>query len=81
VLKRQGGHADRKVAFTVLDEPVRQKNTPEQSGEDLVITDVEKNYFEGLFPAAAKDIRSYSPYQRNGGRNAASLGTLIDLKG
>lgn len=81
VLKRYGSHTDRNVAFSVPDEPVRQKETKDGSGEDPVITDVEKNFFEGLFPAAAKDIRTYTPYQRNGGRDATALGTLVDLKG
>jgi len=80
-LKRYTSNADRGVTFTVADEPVRQKKTQEGSVEDPVITDGERNFFEGLFPAAAKDIRSYSPYQRNGGRTEVALGTLVDLKG
>jgi hypothetical protein len=46
-----------------------------------VISDAEKQFFENLFPASAGEIRSYSPYGRNGMKQSVTLGSLVDLKG
>jgi hypothetical protein len=48
---------------------------------DTVISDAEKQFFENLFPASAGEIRSYSPYGRNGMKQSVTLGSLVDLKG
>ncbi len=46
-----------------------------------VVTNEEKQFFEGLFPQAAPSIRSYSGYAVTGQRTQVSLGTIIDAKG
>ena len=64
-----------------LKEQADVEGKQQDKKEDTVISDAEKQYFEGLFPSAADEIRSYSPYQRNGARQSAGLGTLVDVKG
>ncbi len=46
-----------------------------------IVTNEEKQYFEGLFPQSAPTIRSYSGYSVGGQRTQVSLGTIIDAKG
>lgn len=46
-----------------------------------VISDDEKKFFQELFPTAAEEIRTYTPYQSSGHQQPARLGTLIDAKG
>ncbi|HTY39063.1 MAG TPA: hypothetical protein VMH23_18235 [Bacteroidota bacterium] len=54
---------------------------PVEGTSETVISDEEKKYFENLFPGSANEIRAYSPYGRNGLKQPATLGSLIDLKG
>jgi hypothetical protein len=52
----------------------------EESQQD-VISDDEKQFFVNLFPGAASEIKTYSPYGRNGMKQSAVVGSLVDLKG
>ncbi len=45
------------------------------------ISEDERTYFQQLFPTAAEELRTYSPYQKNGMPSAGQLGRLIDAKG
>ena len=57
------------------------KAVSQELSADPVISDDEKQYFENLFPASVGEIRSFSPYGRNGMKQPATLGSLIDMKG
>ncbi len=46
-----------------------------------LLTNDEKSYFEQLFPAAAREIRSYPGYGESGATQRPVLGTHIDRKG
>ncbi len=48
---------------------------------EAVLTQPEKEFFEHLYPASAEAVRSYTPYHRDGQREAVRLGTLVDRKG
>jgi hypothetical protein len=41
----------------------------------------ETEYFEGLFPLSATEIRSYATYRKEGKAPPAVLGSIIDRKG
>ena len=84
VIKRRAAALEAPKAFTLGGESVQQQeaNSPVSAGQvEPVISDSEKQYFETLFPNAADAIRSYSPYQKNGMKQSASLGMLVDVKG
>ncbi len=72
----KGKHAG--AAKAKAAQPVQAASDAPAEG---VITDDEKQFFETLFPAASQEIRSYSPYSRNGVRPSAALGSLVDRKG
>ncbi|MCX6135336.1 MAG: hypothetical protein NTU47_16140 [Ignavibacteriales bacterium] len=57
------------------------KGAAHEDAADSVISDTEKQYFEDLFPTSADEIRSYSPYGRNGMKLSADVGSLVDMKG
>jgi hypothetical protein len=61
------------------DEPVKAVSAEES--QEGVISDVEKQFFADLFPGAASEIKNYSPYGRNGMKQSATVGSLVDLKG
>jgi hypothetical protein len=46
-----------------------------------VLTPSEKEFFVQLYPSSAEAVRSYTPYQRDGQRDAITLGSLLDRKG
>jgi len=56
---------------------------PEQpvAAANTVLSKEEKAFFQELFPTAAEEIRTYTPYLRNGRQQASQIGTLIDAKG
>lgn len=84
VIKRGSGSTTQRSAFPIAETPLQATTQVQKAADrqtESVITEGEKQYFEELFPSAAGDIRTYSPYQRNGERNAVSLGTLIDVRG
>jgi hypothetical protein len=84
VIKRRSTSLEAPKAFTLDAEPVQKRDakSPVEPGqEDPTISDAEKQYFTNLFPTAAEAIRSYSPYQKSGMKQAASIGTLVDVKG
>jgi hypothetical protein len=84
VIKRRAVPPDAANTFAPAQEPQGQaevKAGAQNKRPEAVISDTEKQYFEGLFPSAAGEIRSYSPYQKNGARQSAGLGTLVDVKG
>jgi hypothetical protein len=71
-------------ALRVKDESENATSAKTAAAEELngsEITDAEKQYFENLFPGAAGDIRSYSPYSRNGIKQSGTVGSLLDVKG
>ena len=45
------------------------------------ISDAEKKFFQQLFPNAAEEIRTYTPYQKNGLQQPMQVGTHIDVRG
>jgi hypothetical protein len=58
--------------------PTASSSPDEQQG---LLTQEEKEFFEQLYPASAEAVRSYSPYSREGVREAVRLGSLVDRKG
>lgn len=52
-----------------------------EGSQEGVISDDEKQFFANLFPGSANEIKSYSPYGRNGIAQSAVVGSLVDLKG
>jgi hypothetical protein len=84
VIKHRSAAVEAPRAFTLDEEPV-QTQQPRPSAEkdqgEQAISEDEKQYFAGLFPTAADAIRSYSPYQKNGMKRSAGIGTLVDVKG
>ena len=84
IIKRRSAVNEAPRAFSVDDASAAQQETkpaPDSVEPDKVISDAEKKYFANLFPADADAIQSYSPYQRNGMKRPASIGTLVDVKG
>ena len=84
IIKRRSVAQEAPKAFTLQEEPVQQraeKPAVEESQEEPLISESEKQYFATLFPNEASAVRSYSPYQRNGSKLSASVGTIVDVKG
>ena len=57
--------------------PVPQR----QPAAEARLTPEEKQFFEGLYPEAAGDIRSHETYNRTGMSHEVRLGSMIDRKG
>ena len=72
---------DGAAAVKNAEDAEKLKVVGQEQAADPVISDDEKQYFENLFPNSAGDIRSFSPYGRNGIKQPATLGSLIDMKG
>lgn len=63
------------------DIPFQEPAKKEAKENPAVLTDSERNFFEGAFPDAAEEVRSYNPYQRDGASAPARLGSLLDRRG
>ncbi len=83
VIKHRGHSAGPRKAFSLeeLSPQTDVSSAPADDAGTSIISDDEKNFFEGLFPASAGAIRTYSPYQRNGMKQTPIVGSLVDLKG
>jgi hypothetical protein len=84
IVKRRSSAGEATKAFTLVEEPKipRPEKSPTQENQvDPIISDSEKQFFASLFPNEAGAVHSYSPYQRNGSKQATSVGTLVDVKG
>jgi hypothetical protein len=74
---------DQQLQKTVAAETKSGKAEPMMRGAErpAALTNSEKEYFEHLFPKNADEVRSYNPYQRDGGAAVVKLGTLVDKRG
>jgi hypothetical protein len=69
--------AQKRAAETPFHELVQS----EAKESPAALTDSERQYFEGAFPGAADEVRSYNPSQRDGASVPARLGSLLDRRG
>ncbi|MBI5474621.1 MAG: hypothetical protein HY961_19970 [Ignavibacteriae bacterium] len=55
--------------------------SPQAQETPAALTSSEREYFEHLFPEASQSVRSYNPCRRDGVKEPATLGTIVDRKG
>jgi hypothetical protein len=73
--KNAKGAFDQNLSAAVASEPTQAEEVP------AALTSSEREYFEHLFPESTETVRSYNPYQRDGVKTPATLGTVFDRRG
>lgn len=70
-------------AEKTFSEHLAQQTTPSPSLDEhqAVLSQSEKEFFEQLYPASAEAVRAYTPFHRNGQREAVRVGSIVDRKG
>lgn len=58
--------------------PVREQ--PASPQQHPVLTAEEQQYFEGLFPGSAADVRGHQAYTGGGTPSTAASGTIVDRR-
>jgi hypothetical protein len=84
VQKRRNGHAEgiQSSGFKPNADDVGSAQDPKNAESATpAVSEDEKKFFQQLFPTAAEEIRTYTPYQRNGQQQPAPIGSLFDVKG
>jgi hypothetical protein len=70
-------HKERLRKFSAAEKPAGM----DEKASAQVVTPEEKQFFEQLFPAAAREIQLHTIYSRTGSPTEQLVGTLIDRKG
>ena len=56
-------------------------NNKQEVNNDIKITKEEKTFFSKLYPSQKETIENYHFYNKKGGKNGNSLGSLFDKRG